>query len=119
MKLKFSDKKAKLLKLALDPAAQPGEISNSAAALIESLRRRHVDPHKVLNSQDKEPDYGLCIFPYGQHKGKEFRLIHHTYPGYLSYQLNWIQSTPDVRAKFRELAISLERFLRSTANTNT
>jgi hypothetical protein len=83
------------LKLALDPAAQPGEISNSATALIESLRRRNVDPHKIL-SQDKDPDYGLCIFAYGQHKGKEFREIHHTYPGYLSYQLDWIQRTADI-----------------------
>src|SRR5260221_4021267 len=42
-----TEKEMKLIRLALDPAAQPGEISNAAIALIRAWRDRAVKPEEL------------------------------------------------------------------------
>ena len=41
----MNDKEEKLFRLALDPAAQPGEADNAAVALIRLMRARAADPY--------------------------------------------------------------------------
>ena len=51
----FTQLELKLLTLALDKAAQPGEIRNSALKLIESLRRRGLRPESLILGSQLQP----------------------------------------------------------------
>jgi hypothetical protein len=121
----LSDKERKLLWLALDGAAAPGEISNAARMFIEALRKRgcradeldggstHViryqDDDLVPKGRRSKPDYGLERFPWGKkHKGERFKDIP---VSYLEYQLGWIRSDRERSRRFDELACKIERFL--------
>jgi hypothetical protein len=44
----FTDLERKLIWLALNEAAQPGEVRNSAVALIQSLRKRGLRPEAMI-----------------------------------------------------------------------
>ena len=110
------------MRLALDPAVQPGEMVNAAVKLIESWRRRDM-PVEELKARMPlvarpernmyRPDYGLCIWPWpknkeGPYKGKKFKDIP---PHYLKNQLDWIRSDPIRANAFASLATQIESFL--------
>lgn len=94
----------KLLRLALSPSAQGGEITTSAVRLINSLRTRGVQSIEIENALEgngatealvpvtSKPDWGLTRMPWGQHKGSLFMDIP---PSYLRWALNtWRPDTP-------------------------
>lgn len=86
----------KLLALALDHAAQPGEWATAAMKLIQSLRERGVDGHggikrrmdpsepeskfKVPQEQMEWP--GSIVLTFGKYKGKKLAEID---PGYMRW----------------------------------
>jgi uncharacterized protein (DUF3820 family) len=47
--MRFTDIEQKLIRLALNHASEPGEISGAAVKLIEALRRRAVTPEEMMN----------------------------------------------------------------------
>jgi Putative quorum-sensing-regulated virulence factor len=81
----LEDKTAKLILLALDPHAAPGEVDNAAVALVHSLRRQYSDGFSFLaeltDKRPPEPDnrYGETQMPFGKHKGRQLRDIDPTY----------------------------------------
>ena len=121
----------KLIRLALDPAAAPGEIANCARMLIEQLRKRGATFDEILGaaegaraaSQSPEywaPDYGLCVMPFGKHRGKEFKDIPPSYLRWLLGELRRDANRPASPAaaytytappKFPNLADEIEKFL--------
>jgi hypothetical protein len=87
---------AKLIRLALDPAAEPGEIRNAAIKLVESWRREGMSFESIFgkngnsiynNDEIWAPDYGLCVLNFGKHKGKEFKDIPPSYFRWLLLKL--------------------------------
>jgi len=89
----FTDTEQKLIWLALDEAAQPGEIRNSAVKLVESLRRRGLRAESlILGSQLKAPERPLTalqqarrrVMPFGKHRGRQLEAIE---PSYLNWAL--------------------------------
>lgn len=114
----LTDLEKKLLALALDAAAAPGEMVNAATKLIEAWRRRdlRIDDFEqvapVVARRERKmykPDYGLCVWPWGtRYKGKQFKDIP---PHYLQNQINWIRSDPGRATKFAQLATQIESFL--------
>jgi len=113
----LNDKERKLLALALDSAAQPGELASAALKLIEAWRKRGLRIEE-FDSQTPPPlaspkDYGLCIWPWpvnrdGPYKGKNFRSIP---PDYLARQLRWIQSDEKRFNQHQLLAFQIEKYL--------
>jgi hypothetical protein len=107
-----TDKEEKLLRLALDGAAQPGEYSNAATKWIESMRRRgitvetrfdaYLSPPEEPAEVEREPDPGLVRMPFGKHQGKRFCDVPRTY-------LYWIVN--NVNNDFLVRAVT--RYLRS------
>jgi Putative quorum-sensing-regulated virulence factor len=81
----------KLLLLACDAAAYPGEAANAAVALLRSLTARHGDAHKLLAELETpslahvEPvrprgiDYGTQLLPFGKHRGRRLRDVPASY----------------------------------------
>jgi hypothetical protein len=120
----LTDKEQKLLRLALDQGARPGEVATAAAKLIESWRTRGLaaeelggggggtaaEPWKPFAHRPKvwQPDYGLCTMPWGKYRDQQFKDIP---PDYLAYQLGWMRSEPSRAAKLAKLANEIERFL--------
>jgi uncharacterized protein (DUF3820 family) len=47
----WNELEAKLLRLALDSAAEPGEVTNAAEALVNSWRSRGLSPEILLGSE--------------------------------------------------------------------
>lgn len=120
--MELTDQERKLLRLGLDPAAQPGEIQGGAVKLFQSLRRRGVTADEFEASLDgvaipspppqkSAPDYGLQRMPFGKHKGELFMDIP---PMDLRSTWRWINETPDKAAKFKDLAFAIEQFLKQT-----
>jgi hypothetical protein len=79
-------KQEKLLVLAMDPAAAPGEANNAAAAFFRSLKARYsayefLVALKTSRAPTKKwtsasgPDYGLVTIPHGPYKGRQLRTI--------------------------------------------
>jgi hypothetical protein len=118
----LTDLERKLLALALDNAAHPGEIDNSAVMLLRSLRARGVKAEAVEEGNGtgqlaapadviySRPDYGLCVFPFrkSKHYGELFKDIP---PSYLRFQCDWIRSDPEIEARWGKLAEEIENFL--------
>jgi hypothetical protein len=113
----LSDKEEKFLRLALDPAVQPGEMVAAAVKLIESWRKRSLKVEDltarpmVVRPARKfyKPDYGLCLWPWGaKYKGDKFKDIP---PSYLKNQLKWIREDEKRSERFAELAVQIESFL--------
>ncbi len=97
----FTEKETKLIRLAMDGAAHPGERDNCASMLIQSLLKRGIDSEKFINlsgprvyephKEKKQyqyhtngkhvcphcqgPDWGTYIMPQGKHQGKMLRDI--------------------------------------------
>jgi hypothetical protein len=87
----------KLIRLALDPAAQPGEIANCARMLIHHWRKRGVSAEEIFGTNGGQlppwaPDYGLCVMPFGKYKRKQFKDISPRY--FKEWILPWLKSKP-------------------------
>jgi hypothetical protein len=79
-------KQEKLLLLAMDPGAQPGEAINAAVAFFRSIKSRYnayeflvalniaTAPNRKRTSASG-PDYGLVTIPHGPYKGRQLRTI--------------------------------------------
>ncbi len=123
--LELTDIEKKLLRLGLDPAAQPGEIQGGATKFFGSLRRRGITADQLQNifgetngerfeaepPKQSVPDYGLQKMPFGRHKGEMFMDIP---PMDLRSTFRWINEEPDKAAKFKDLAFAIEQFLKQT-----
>jgi uncharacterized protein (DUF3820 family) len=85
----------KLLTLALDPAAQPGEWATAGMKLIQSLRDRKLDGYnhglkRKMGGDQNDPEVpkeiqewpGSIIVDFGKHKGRKLAEID---PGYLRW----------------------------------
>jgi Putative quorum-sensing-regulated virulence factor len=89
----------KLLRLALDRAAEPGEIRNAAVKLIESWRCRGV---AVEHFDEKtatltiESDYARKIIGFGRYCGERIIDLPHDY-------LRWIVETPGIQEKYPDV----------------
>jgi uncharacterized protein (DUF3820 family) len=114
-----SELEKKLLRLALDPAAQPGEIKTCAIKLVESWRRSGLTVEEVFGANHSQlaqqywaPDFGLCTLNFGKHKGKEFKDIP---PSYFRWLLAKLKSDPP-NPKYQEANLRLideiEHFLK-------
>jgi hypothetical protein len=103
VQLQIRPVEAKLLSLALDPAAQGNEITTSAEKLINRLRQRGVSAAKVFRGSELAPpaaDETLARakamrMPFAKHRHKLLRYVP------LSY-LRWAKDncknmTPDLR----------------------
>ena len=121
MAFEFGDMERKLLRLALTPSAQGGEVSTSAVKLAESLRKRGVTSSQIEAALESnaateaiapvisKPDWGLTRMPWGKHKGE---LLMDIEPSYLRWAAqNW---TPDTPGR-QELINAIRNFL-SQAN---
>lgn len=101
----LSDKEQKLLRLALDAAAQPGEADNAAVALIRSMRARGADAYDRREFKISSPpkadlkpaDWPGCILmPFGKHAGQPLAQLPPDY-------LRWCLSTfDDNRAELKK-----------------
>ena len=121
--LELTDTERKLLRLGLDPAAEPGEIQGGAVKFFNSLRRRGITALEFEEGLSEEngdafappkksvPDYGLQKMPFGRHKGEMFMDIP---PMDLRSTFRWINETPDKAAKFKDLAFAIQEFLKQT-----
>ena len=108
----------KLLRLAMDGAAAPGEIANGATKLVESLRKRGISAEqietafasKTVPPKYTRPDYGLVVCPFKKHRGEQARDID---PSYIRYMVGWIRSEhdPGIAEKFDQWADDMEQFL--------
>jgi uncharacterized protein (DUF3820 family) len=117
MAFHLGDMERKLLRLALSPSAQGGEITTSAIKLIEALRARGVESSELENALEgngtaeaivpvaSKPDWGLTRMPWGQHKGSMLMDIPFSY---LRWALRtWQADTPGRK----ELLEAIKNFL--------
>lgn len=114
----LTETELKVLRLALDPKAIQGEWESAARRLFVLLRKRLASADEFgLNENSlaipaipqTQPDYGLTVMPWGKHKGELFKDIS---PGYLRYQLDWIEEDPDRSGKMKILADAIRAFLK-------
>src|ERR1700722_12505516 len=97
----------KLLRLMLDSPAEHGEVSASALKPTESLRRRSVSAYEIEeaisavvgNGNGLQPNYGLCVMPFGRTKGQRFMDLS---PYELRSARRWATHTPELAQKFAE-----------------
>lgn len=112
----LAELEVKLLRLALDPGAHPGEVEGAALRLIMLWRRRGLTIEAFQANgaaaapavQYYAPDYGLCKMPFGKHKDKEFKDIP---PSYLRWLLNERRTNPNPLDKHPNLNDEIEQFL--------
>jgi hypothetical protein len=107
---------SKLLRLMLNEAAEPGEVSTSSLKLAESLRRRCVSAYEIEeaisavgNGSALQPNYGLCTMPFGRTKGQRFMDLS---PHELRSARRWATHTPELARKFAEFVHDVDEFLR-------
>jgi hypothetical protein len=107
----LTEQQQKLMRLALDPAAQPGEIANAARMVVEQWRKEGLTLEQIFGENGQRPpeywapDYGLCTMPFGKHKGKEFKDIPPSYLRWLSHDMR------ENGTKFPSLLEEIENFL--------
>ena len=113
----------KLLRLVLDPGTLEGEAETARRKLLESLAKRGLSSHdviEVLSDSDNavagaapakmsKPDYGLCRMPFGRTKGQLFMDIP---PHNLRSARRWAMSTPELAQKFAEFIHDVDEFLK-------
>ena len=101
MAFRLEDMERKLLRLALSPSAQGGEITTSATKLINALRARGVESGTIENALESngaenmapvisKPDWGMTMLSFGKHKGE---MLMEFPPSYLRWVLHWINET--------------------------
>jgi hypothetical protein len=111
MRGRLDDKTVKLLLLALDPQAAPGEVNNAAIAFVRSLRRRYPDGFAFLAAltDTREPPhyrppepvnrYGDTRMTFGKYRGRRLRDID---PIYLLWVLdNCTNADPYLKTAIR------------------
>jgi hypothetical protein len=117
MAFRLEDMERKLLRLALSPSAQGGEITTSATKLINALWARGVESSMIENALEgngvtekiapviSKPDWGLVQMPWGKHKGSLLMDISSSY-------LRWALQTwkPDTPGR-KELLDAINNFL--------
>jgi hypothetical protein len=118
----LTPKELKLLALALDKAAQPGERATSSLKFFESLCNRGVSSHELeaiftgngdsgsgVPPKMSKPDYGLCKMPFGKTKGQLFMDL----PPYdLRNAQRWAKSTPELEKKFSQFIADVDEFFK-------
>jgi hypothetical protein len=102
----FTPVEEKLLRLALDAAAAPGEVDNCAVKLLAHWRKRNVTADELLatatSSLAPPVDYGSVVIAFGQFKGKPLREIDPSY-------LEWVAR--NCRQTRLSTCLLIERFL--------
>jgi hypothetical protein len=112
----------KLLRLVLDPGTLEGEAETARRKLLESLAKRGLSSHdviEVLSDSDNavagaapakmsKPDYRLCRMPFGKTKGQSFMDFR---PDDLRGAIRWAKRTPELAKKFAEFIHDGEAFL--------
>ena len=95
----FTEVEAKLLRLALCPAAQPGEVENASCALVLSWRKRGILAEALLSNSAAErpaierprrPAFspGDVLMPFGKCRGLPLHKIKRSY-------LRWVLNNCD------------------------
>ena len=72
----------KLIRLALDKGAQPGEIDNAACMLIKKLRKRGVRADDLIDALETKTLPAVCgtlTMPFGKYEGVELAYIPYDY----------------------------------------
>ena len=122
MAVRLEDMERKLLRLALSPSAQGGEITTSAIKLINALRARGVESSAIENALEdsgaenmvpliSRPDWGMTMLSFGKHKGEMLMDIS---PSYLRWLLRWISESPERAASpmHSETAHAIDQFFK-------
>lgn len=85
--MKLDPKERKLLLLAFDPAASPGETMNALRAVFRNWLLRYPDGHALVKDlesggvlekivyREAEPPYGNVILRFGKHYGKPLQEV--------------------------------------------
>jgi hypothetical protein len=103
----FESKEEKLLRLALDDAAAPGEIENAGRALIASLRARGVRPEQLttgdqLATKTAQPQTvsnpGAVRMPWGKYEGLRLDQIDVKYLRWCLWKCAKAEIVPVIRA---------------------
>ena len=103
----LNETEIKLLRLALDSGAQPGEIANAALLLIRKLRKRQasVDDFKQhypeVTVYQSAPTYGYVTMPFGKYKGLPLSDIPESYLVWVLKSCSNI--TPTLRSAINEM----------------
>lgn len=97
----------KLIRLALDDAAHPGEVSNCATKLFALLRKRKVSAEQLIEPQDDvvvvaPPESGNLRLPFGKYTGIKLSEVDPDY-------LHWFSA--NCRNKAPKTCTAIERFL--------
>lgn len=120
MAMALSELQRKLIRLALDPAAEPGEIRNCAIKLIALWRKEGMTAEEVFGNDAQAiqqaqtywaPDYGLCVLRFGKHKDKEFKDIPPSYFHWLLPELRKKGPGDQYYAANQRLINDIENFL--------
>ena len=112
---KLNEKEGKLLRLALCPGAQPGEVSAAAEKFFTSLRRRGVTAEELIRgpvlglSKAKRVGPGDLRFPFGRYRGQRIRDVPVDY-------LDWVLSTVEGHS---HLIRAIHEFLRTSEEVAT
>jgi hypothetical protein len=119
---RLGDMERKLLRLALSPSAQGGEITTSAIKLINTLRARGVESNAIENALEgsgaenavpviSRPDWGMTALSFGKHKGE---MLMDIAPSYLRWVLRWISESPERAASpmLGETAHAIKQFFK-------
>ena len=104
----FESKEEKLLRLALDDAAAPGEVQNATLALITSLRRRGVRPEALITGNElvqrsnTARDLGREVFPWGKFEGRHVAEVPEKYLRFCLWKCSKARFTIDVIRPYYE-----------------
>jgi hypothetical protein len=116
--MKLTDRERKLLLLAFDPAAAPGETVNAVCALAKAWLAKYEDGHALIKDLEAEPKieirekvvyrtespFARTVLQFGKHRGKQLNQVD---PGYLLWVLeNFDSLWPQTRQ-------AIERYLDS------
>jgi hypothetical protein len=93
--MKIPIKAQKLLRLALDSAAMPGEWQNAAVAFISNLRSSQID----IDSIAPPPPTPLPFtMPIGKYKGKDISSVS-------THYLIWMRENVDMRQPLKDAVL--------------